>query len=333
MAKPIELKIDVSGSVPLPGPLYLAFSVFLPDPRKLAVAPVVIFALPGGGYGRRYFDLQIPGHPGYSEADHHVERGIIFVAGDHLGVGDSTIPDLNAITLEVMAAANHGAVGEIVRRFARGTIDPDFPLLARPVVIGIGQSMGGCATIAMQGRHRTYDAIATLGYSAVHTVLPQPTEDARRAVAGSFRFTRGSDPRQVSIDQSAIDYVYPFHWEDVPRDILDADMAGGYPVRTSAPPWGSVTMPGCATSMMSPGFIAEEASQVDVPVLIGAGERDTLPDPHAEPGAFKKSRDVSVYVVPAMAHMHNFASTRRLLWDRIVDWSKMVAREVVNRRG
>jgi hypothetical protein len=24
-----------------------------------------------------------------------------------------------------------------------------------------------------------------------------------------------------------------------------------------------------------------------------------------------------------MAHMHNFASTREVLWDRIVGWSKM----------
>lgn len=87
-------------------------------------------------------------------------------------------------------------------------------------------------------------------------------------------------------------------------------------------------MPMCAVLMMSPGYIAEEAAAVEVPVLIGAGERDTLPDPHAEPAAFRKARDVSLYVVPRMAHMHNFASTRVLMWDRIADWSRMVAREL-----
>jgi len=66
-------------------------------------------------------------------------------------------------------------------------------------------------------------------------------------------------------------------------------------------------------------------------VLIAAGERDVVSDPHAEPAAFRSSKDVSVYVVPNMAHMHNFASTRTLLWDRIADWSLMVAGEAAGK--
>ena len=50
MWKSIELPIDVTASVPLPGPLEIAASVFLPDPGKLTIPPIVIFALPGGGY-------------------------------------------------------------------------------------------------------------------------------------------------------------------------------------------------------------------------------------------------------------------------------------------
>ena len=84
-------------------------------------------------------------------------------------------------------------------------------------------------------------------------------------------------------------------------------------------------MPVCARLMMTPRYVAQEAAAIDVPVLIAAGERDVVPDPHAEPGAFESSPDVSLYVVPGMAHMHNFATTRRLLWDRIADWSLMVA--------
>ena len=41
--------------------------------------------------------------------------------------------------------------------------------------------------------------------------------------------------------------------------------------------------------------------------------------------SFASSRDISVFIVPRMAHMHNFASTRERLWDRIVAWSKIVA--------
>jgi pimeloyl-ACP methyl ester carboxylesterase len=111
----------------------------------------------------------------------------------------------------------------------------------------------------------------------------------------------------------------------VAPDILEADMAGGYPIRRTAPPFGSLTIPNCVVAMMSPGFVATEAAMVDVPVFLGFGERDTSPDVHGEAAAFPNARDISLFVVPRMAHMHNFASTRRLLWDRLSDWSSMVA--------
>jgi len=90
-------------------------------------------------------------------------------------------------------------------------------------------------------------------------------------------------------------------------------------------------MPVCARLMMTPRYVAQEAAAIDVPVLIAAGERDVVPDPHAEPGAFESSPDVSLYVVPGMAHMHNFATTRRLLCDRIAAWSLMAAGELAGK--
>jgi len=332
--KSIELKVDVSASVPLPGPLHIAASIFLPDPAKVTAPPIAMFGFPGGGYSRGYFDINVRGHEDYSEAEHHVERGIIFIAADHLGVGDSSIPDLAAVSLEMLAAANDAAVRMICSQLAQGSLSPSFPAQPNLVRIGIGQSMGGCITIAMQGRLRTYDAIATLGFSAIHTVLPQQTQAARRQGIATYPLFRNSDLRELAVapaEVGRIDFLYPFHWEDVPKDILDADMKGGYPIRQTAPPWGSVTMPVCARLMMTPRYVAQEAAAIDVPVLIAAGERDVVPDPHAEPGAFESSPDVSLYVVPGMAHMHNFATTRRLLWDRIAAWSLMVAGELAGK--
>jgi pimeloyl-ACP methyl ester carboxylesterase len=77
--------------------------------------------------------------------------------------------------------------------------------------------------------------------------------------------------------------------------------------------------------MMTPGVIAAEAAAVKVPVLIAVGERDVCPEPHAEPTAYRGSSDVSLFIAPRMAHMHNFASTRALLWSRIASWSRRVA--------
>ena len=327
----IELRIDVSAAVPLPGPLEVALSVYLPDPSQLGDRPVVMAAFPGGGYSRGYFDMHFAAHRGYSQAEHHTAAGIVFIAGDHLGVGASSIPDFSKLSIEMLAAANDRAVREVFGRLKAGTLSAGFPPLRKVFRVGIGQSMGGCVTIVMQGRHDTYDAIAPLGYSAIRTRLPQRTEQAQRKAAEGHARSRDEDLSKLSVAESSLsieDFVYPFHWEDVPKDILDADMAGGYPLRTSAPPFGSATIPSCAVTMMSPGCVAAEAAAIKVPVLVGAGERDVCPDPLAEPGAYRGARDVAVFAVPGMAHMHNFAATRQQLWDRLAGWSRMLAAEV-----
>lgn len=304
----------------------IAATLFLPDPATLTGC--VIFASPGGGYGRGYYDLKFAGREGYSQAEHHVARGIIFVAYDHLGVGDSSIDALDHITIEEIAAVDHEAVSVIARRLREGSAAEGFPAVSNLFSVGIGQSMGGGVSIIMQGRHRCFDAVGVLGYSAIHTVLPQRTEESRARGIASYQFSRETAAETLSVTAASsgmVDFVYPFHWEDVPADILKADMDGGYPVRHSVPAFGSGTIPNCVVAMMSPGFVKEEAAAVDVPVLLAYGERDVSMDMHAEPGAFPASRDVSLFIAPTMAHMHNFASTRALLWDRIADWSLMVA--------
>jgi pimeloyl-ACP methyl ester carboxylesterase len=323
----VDLRIDVSDVVALPGPLEVAVSVFIPDAVPRDTGAIVIAAFPGGGYGRGYFNMQFTGYSGYSEAEHHTSAGIIFIAGDHLGVGESSVPNFTQLTVEMIAAANDRAVREVLTRLRTGSLAKEVPPVQIASTVGIGQSMGGCVTVVMQARHGTYNAIAPLGYSAIHTVLPQRTEDARRKAILAHQHARGADLSNASIAASSAqieDFVYPFHWEDVPADILQADMAGGYPLRRTVPPFGSGTIPTCALQMMYPGYIAAEAAAVTVPVLVGVGERDVCPEPLSEPKAYTSARDVSVYVVPRMAHMHNFASTRVQLWDRIVGWSRLV---------
>lgn len=322
-----DLRIDVSDVVPLPGPLEVALSVFTADALPQDQGATVMAAFPGGGYGRGYFNMRFPGHLGYSEAEHHTAAGLIFVAGDPLGVGDSSRPDFSQLTVEMIAAANDRAVREVLDRLRSGSVSKEIPPVQVASTVGIGQSMGGCLTIVMQARHGTYGAIAPLGYSAIHTVLPQRSAEARNKAMLAHSYTRDSDLSQASIVTSSSqieDFVYPFHWEDVPRDILDADMAGGYPLRRTVPPCGSGTIPTCALQMMSPGFVAAEAAAITVPVLVGVGERDVCPEPLAEARAYTRAQDVSIYVVPQMAHMHNFASTRLRLWDRLVGWSRLI---------
>ncbi|HZP31507.1 MAG TPA: alpha/beta hydrolase [Acidimicrobiia bacterium] len=305
--------VDVSEAVDLPGPQHTAATVFAPDP--LPDELVVALGFPGGGYNRLYFDLpvELPGPGGSSEARWHAERGWCFVACDHLGVGDSSRPEPASLTIESLAAANDATVRAVTTSLGPARVR------AR---LGFGQSMGGCLTIVTQARHRTFDGIGILGYSAIHTVLPTPPgrstsqPEVARGAAADIRETTEMIGRET--------FRYAFFWEDVPAELVEHDLAD-YPLRSGAeaPPWASPPPP-CAVPMLSPGVVAGEAAQIDVPVLVGAGERDTVPDPDREPGAYPKA-DVTVFVAPRMAHMHDFASTRELLWARIHSWGDAVA--------
>ena len=50
----------------------------------------------------------------------------------------------------------------------------------------------------------------------------------------------------------------------------------------------------------------------------------SLVDPRGEPRAFESSPSVDFFVCPRMAHMHNFAGTRELFWQRIETWADWV---------
>jgi pimeloyl-ACP methyl ester carboxylesterase len=76
--------------------------------------------------------------------------------------------------------------------------------------------------------------------------------------------------------------------------------------------------------MVAPGAVASEAAAINVPVLVAVGERDVVPNPWMEPFAYKSATDLSLFVCPRMAHMHNFASTRELFWQRIHLWGEDV---------
>ncbi len=333
--KSCTLRVPVQVSKAPGGRGHVTATLHLPD--VVPDRPTVVFALPGGGYSRGYFDMHFQGRTGYSQAEHHTAAGIVLVAMDHLGVGDSSTDANDTIVIEDIAAANDEAVREIVRRLRAGEIDPSWPRIEPGFVVGTGQSMGGGVTIIMQGRHRTYDAISPLGYSAVQAVLPLRQPEMRQGIKTMFsHFKRSTPPHELSVPHTSErigDFLHPFHWDDVPQDIVDADLAGGYPLRESPPAWGSRTVPRCVVGMMARDYVIEEAAVIDVPVFFGEGERDVSEDPWQESARFPKVRDFTLFVCPQMAHMHNFATTRLELWERSVDWMTGVRRAVERARS
>ncbi|WP_322751422.1 MULTISPECIES: hypothetical protein [unclassified Frankia] len=154
-----------------PGELSTATTVYLPD--HLHGPTTAPFGFPGGGFGRRYYDIRAI--PGYSQAEYHTAAGFVFVACDHLFVGDSARPDDPlALTYENLAAANHATVEEIVARLGAGTLASDIPPIDVTKVAGMSQSMGGCLLAVQQANHRTFDDVAFLGWSGIYTNFPAP---------------------------------------------------------------------------------------------------------------------------------------------------------------
>jgi alpha-beta hydrolase superfamily lysophospholipase len=152
-----DITVDVTDACSLDTRLTVVATAFLPPPERLTDHQTVVFAMPGGGYSRGYFDMEFPGHRGYSQAQHHVERGLIVVSIDHLGVGQSSPEVSDVIRIEDIAAANDRAVREISQRLRRGDAVPGYPAVDVGRCVGMGQSMGGGVAVIMAGRHQTFD--------------------------------------------------------------------------------------------------------------------------------------------------------------------------------
>ena len=323
MRTPVEVRIDVSEAMPGAGALETAATVYLPD--YLGPNVSVMFAFPGGGYSRRYYDIEWPAIAGYSQARYHASRGLVFVACDHLGVGGSSVPDLARLSYEILADANHLTVAAVVEMLRSGSLATDVPAAEPGQMVGIGQSMGGCLLVVQQARHLTFDAIAVMGFSAIHTVIPTPPGQPPFPMP---IVPRGTPVTALNPERSAEEWMYAHHSEDEEPALLAAERevktrgAAGDGNGRSRYPWVSVTVPTCALTMMSPACIVAEAAAIDVPVLVIAGERDTLPDPKAESPAYARAPCVELFILERSAHMHNFARTRERLWARLDEFAR-----------
>jgi pimeloyl-ACP methyl ester carboxylesterase len=316
-----SITVSVTGLADVAEALDVAATVHLPD--RATSPKVFAVGMPGGGYNRHYYDLRLDGLSGYSQAEYHTDRGWGFIACDPAGVGDSSTPSAPH-TIEQVGAVQAAAVHALRQRAAGGTLVDGVPPAADAVWLGLGQSMGGCFTIAAQAVAQPYDAVGILGFSALHTQLPLPE-------GKSLQLPTPVEGAELSAEEMAgalmESFRWAFHWEDVPVAVAAWDM-GSVPLREGddLPPWGrrAAALP-CGADMLAPGIVAAAAASITVPVLSAQGERDVVPDPHAEPVAYHASNHVTVVRIPTMAHMHNFASTRRQMWRAIHAWGEAVS--------
>ncbi|ORW09999.1 alpha/beta hydrolase [Mycobacterium kyorinense] len=292
-----ELRLDVSEAVGETASLAASYyPSHVPN-------PTVLVCLPGGTYNRGYWHLDVPGRGRYNFAEYAAKRGYSVVAIDPLGTGDSTRPNRDISLADIGAALACAVAGlpEIT-----GSTE-------RPVALA--HSLGGYLAKLQQTAARSYTALAILGCTNQH-VAPLNLDPEFIAAAAT------PQGRAALIDQFASMIPEPymdtsrdwlqswFHLADVPPDVVQADNLTTISVA-----------PQCFSAAAIPGVTADEAALVDVPVFLGYGEMDVSPDPHSEARFYSRSPDVTTFVVPGSAHCHNMASTRHLLWQRLLDWT------------
>jgi alpha-beta hydrolase superfamily lysophospholipase len=317
---PVErLDLDVSAAAP-PGCRRLAADLHWPDglePGRGASGPVrLVVCLPGGGMGRGYFDLAVPSEPGgWSMARALVERGLAVLTLDHPAVGDSDVPDDPwMLTAPVVAAVDAAAVARVQDGLRAGSLVDG--LDARPdlVTVGCGHSMGGLLAVHQQAGHRSYDALALLGFAG--SGLPsqlQPGEltyagDPEGAAAAIRDLTAARFGRPLAAGTTA---ASPYLLAVPVPDAAVAAIAA----------CGSSLLTQCGLLSMIPGASGPALEAVDVPVFVGVGEHDiTTGDPRLVPAELPGSDDLTLFVLRGAGHNHNVAPTRARLWDRLATW-------------
>lgn len=302
MARAERLDLDVGGLGP-EGVEWIAADLIVPD--GISAAPLMA-CFPGGGMTRRYFDLpeEQPGEWSMAHylADHF---GIAVAVVDHPGVGDSSVPeDPYTLNPTVVAAVDHGALSELVAH-AMDLFEPTR-------LIGLGHSMGGLVVAHAQWHHRSFDAVALLGFGGAG--LPEYLSKAELSYAGNFERL---EPVLAELVRER------FGTALVPGSTTSSDMLNPGTLSAARQVLASASGPLlalCGLASMVPGSSNAALASIEVPVFIGLGENDIAGDIGKVAALLTSSVDVTTYVLAEAGHNHSISKNRTELWDALGNW-------------
>lgn len=302
--RPTPVRHNIDLEIPGVQGAQIAVRCFAPDPAAARRLPdsLWVFALPGSSGDWSYFDLEFPGreHEGYSFAAYLAARGVGLVAIDTLGTGDSVFPsDGAALTLELLAFANHQAVTEVRARLAAGTLHPEVEPLGELMLCGVGHSGGGGTSIVQQAEHNSFDLLAVLGMASDDMEI----HGGHDGVRAEFSIDANG---MLFRDSPATAARARGYLNDVPDDVISG--------RTIRP------FPQSYPSVMRRGTLLPYAQKITCPVLVAIGEVDYVGSPFDEPRRYAASSDVTVYIQPGSAHWHFQSTHRHEFWIAVHNW-------------
>jgi pimeloyl-ACP methyl ester carboxylesterase len=255
---------------------------------------------------RRYFDLpeEQPGEWSMARylADHF---GIAVAVVDHPGVGDSSVPD-DPYTLNprVVADVDHGALSELVAH-AMDLFEPTR-------LIGLGHSMGGLVVAHAQWHHRSFDAVAFLGFGGAG--LPEYLTKAELSYADNYERL---EPVLAELVRER------FGTALVPGSTTSSDMLNPGTLSEARQILATASGPLlalCGLASMVPGSSNAALASIEVPVFIGLGENDIAADIGNVAALLTSSGDVTAYVLAEAGHNHSISKNRTDLWDALGNW-------------
>ncbi len=303
-----RVEITLDDRAPTPGAVVVA-DVFVPSGAALPAAPIVYCSFPGGGMTRRYFDLDLPG---YSMAAHLAGLGSVVLTFDHFGIGESSPTDLFELTPRRLAEHDHAALAIALERLRAGTLVDGLAPVEQPRPVAASHSAGALISALIQDAHRSFDAMALLGFwgkgmpSHAPIVPPELVDDpmALEAALPDVARARFSAPRDRGVNLVG---------GELPPDVATALRGARADLFRSV-----------GIASMIPGVCRAELARLDVPVFVGVGALDITGDPHLIAEDFRSATDFTLFVVPGAGHNHNVAGSRHLLWDRIDRWARSV---------
>ncbi len=259
--------IDVRALAPS-GCNRIAADIFVP--HDLGPRSLLWVCIPGGGMNRQYFDLDVPGSDDtFSMARYLATGGDLVVTLDPPGVGGSDAPDdgytlTPHVVADVLAAAIDTFVADLR---SDGTAVAELDSFAPVATIGLGHSAGALLVAIQPARHRSYDALALLGFSASGLTGVLSGEELRYA-------GRPEEFTQAVVGLTKARFADPLpQWSNTSAGELETDAITAQ-VDLALAAASSRLLALVGMTAIVPGSVQPELDELRVPIFAALGEHD-----------------------------------------------------------